>query len=131
MVHQSLRTLWDQLSHRAGDRKKSLTAEIRDVEQEIAKLVDRVIDTDNPTLIAAYEKRIGEAENRKIELAEKIDNCGRPLASFDTAFRTAITFLANPYKLWVSDRIDLKHMVLKLVFAERLDMSEMWGLERP
>jgi site-specific DNA recombinase len=131
MVHQSLRMLWDQMSHRAGDRKKALTLEVRDVEHEIAKLVDRIIDTDNETLIAAYEKRIGEAENRKLELAEKLDNCGRPLANFDAAFRTAITFLANPYKLWVSDRIDLKHMVLKLVFAERLEYVRNVGFRTP
>lgn len=131
MVHQALRTLWDQQSTRASERKKTITAEIREVENEIQKLVDRVIETDNATLIAAYEKRISEAESRKIELAEKFDNCGRPLASFDTAFRTALTFLANPYKLWVSDRIDLKHIVLKFVFDGRLEYVRNSGFRTP
>jgi hypothetical protein len=31
-----------------------------------------------------------------------------------------MSFLANPCKLWVSDRLDYKRTVLKLVFADRL-----------
>ena len=105
--------------------------EIRDTEQEIKKLVDRVLETDSATLIAAYESRIGEAEARKIELTEKLANCGRPLSNFDDAFRTAMAFLANPYKLWVSDRIDLKHLVLKLAFVDRLEYARESGFRTP
>ena len=131
MTHQALRTLWDEQSDRADERKKALTSDIREVDAEIGKLVDRVVETESAALIAAYEKRIGEAEARKAELTEKAKNCGQPLASFDTAFRTAMAFLANPYKLWVSDSFELKNMVLKLAFPERLQYARGSGFRTP
>ena len=131
MTYHGLRSLWDRQKDRASDRKKSLSSEMREIHSEIKKLVDRVIDTDNATLIAAYEKRIGEAEARKAELAEKLSNCGRPLASFEQAFRTSMAFLANPYKLWVSERIELKRTVLQLAFVDRLEYVRESGFRTP
>jgi hypothetical protein len=45
---------------------------------------------------------------------------GRPVRSFDETVRTAFGFLASPYQLWTSDRIEDKRTVLKLAFADRL-----------
>lgn len=44
----------------------------------------------------------------------------RPAASFDKTLRTALDFLANPWKLWKSERLEDKQTVLKLAFADRL-----------
>lgn len=131
MVDQGLRTLWKEREKSSAERKRSLTAEIREIDGEIRKLVTRVIETENPTLIAAYEQRLGESEARKAELTERAANCGRPLGSFDDAFRTSMAFLANPLKLWVSDRLDLKHLVLKLAFVDRLEYLRESGFRTP
>ena len=131
MVHQALRTLWDQQGERAADRKRSLAAAIRAIDDEIAKLVDRVVETKSDALIAAYEKRIGESEARRIELKENLAACGRPPMAFDAAFRTAMAFLANPCKLWLSGRLDLQQIALKLVFAGRLEYVRGSGFRTP
>ena len=131
MADQALRTLWKQQEGAATERKKSLAGDIREIDQEIRKLVTRVLETENPTLIAAYENRVSEAEGRKAELAEKLANCGRPLGTFDEAFRTAMAFLANPSKIWVSDNLDLKHLVLKLAFVDRLEYVRESGFRTP
>ena len=60
-------------------------------------------------------------------LNEKINNCGRPLQSFDESHRTAMTFLANPRYLWSSDRLEDKRMVLRLVFADKLPYQRNEG----
>lgn len=99
MVRRGLRELWDGQEAKSVQRKKAMAGEVREVDEEIRKLVDRVIETDSPSLISAYEKRIGEAEARKAELAEKMANVGKPRGSFDQLFRTAMAFLANPCKL--------------------------------
>ncbi|WP_258195682.1 hypothetical protein [Nitrosomonas ureae] len=44
-------------------------------------------------MITAYEKKIRQLEEEKIEIDEKIAKCGRPLQSFDETFRTAFSFL--------------------------------------
>ena len=85
------------------------------------------LETDNPTLIAAYEKRLTEAEARKADLAEAVATCGRPLASFDDAFGTSMSFFANPCEIWFSGRLDPKQMVLNLVFADRLGYERESG----
>ncbi len=128
MVEDGLRKLWARQEGRAGEQKKMLAAQIREVGQEIDKLVDRVLETQNPTLIAAYEKRMNEAEARKAELAEKQAHCGKPLGSFDNAFRTAMAFLANPQKLWASEQLELKRLVLKLVFTAPLRYARESGV---
>ncbi len=70
---------------------------------------------------------LAEYESRKALLGERIANCGRPLPDYDETFRTAMEFLANPYKLWVSDRLEDRRAVLKLVFADRLAYAKDEG----
>ena len=61
------------------------------------------------------------ADDDRCALArQRIANCGKPLKSFGETYRTAFDFLANPCKLWLSDRLEDRRAVLRLVFAERL-----------
>ncbi|HKJ61633.1 MAG TPA: recombinase family protein [Hyphomicrobiales bacterium] len=115
-----LRKIWDARQDGTQTQSRSLKTELRATEKKVDQFLDRIAETDSPALIGAYEKRIRALEERKIELSEKIGECGRPLGGFDETFRTAMSFLANPCKLWVSDRLDYKRTVLKLVFADRL-----------
>ncbi|WP_323042959.1 hypothetical protein [Gemmobacter sp.] len=41
--------------------------------------------------------------------------------------RTALDFLANPWKLWKSERLEDKQTVLKLAFADRLRYTRKSG----
>ena len=68
---------------------------------------------------------------QKIGLAEKIAHCGLPLRSFDDTLRTALDFLGNSLKLWVSERLEDKRTVLKLAFADRLAYTRNEGLRTP
>lgn len=42
------------------------------------------------------------------------------LDTFDETYRTALGFLSNPCKIWDSDSLEDKRLVLKLVFVRRL-----------
>jgi len=101
--------------------------QLSQMESKSAQLLDRLIDTNSDTLIAAYEKRLREMGDQKTFLAEKIQNCGKPIAPFDQVYRTAFEFLANPSKLWASERFEDKRAVLKLVFAQRLPYTRNEG----
>ncbi len=67
----------------------------------------------------------------KLLLNEKIKNCGRPLATFDDTFRTAINFLGNPQRLWETGKLDYQRLVLKLAFSERLPYVRNEGFRTP
>ena len=112
--------IWDQRMGSAKVRAQSVKAELKKCESDIAALLDRVIEASSPTLIKAYEVRIQALERRKLDLTENLAHTGKPVRDFQASFRTAMEFLANPYKLWVSERIDYRRIVLKLAFAERL-----------
>ena len=112
--------LWDERLHSQKARRQSLETETRKIERNVDQLLDRIVETDNSSVIRAYEKRIKELEAQKIERQERIAQCGRPIRSFEDSLRTALTFLGNPQKLWDSERLEYKKAVLKLAFGDRL-----------
>ena len=67
-------------------------------------------------------------EAQKLFLTEQLAETGKPATPFSEAFRTAFDFLANPCNLWVSDRIEDKRAVLKLVFADHLAYCRKEGV---
>ena len=120
LAHAMFADLWNGRLAGASAQTKSVEAQLKKLDASIDQLVDRVVETDSPALIKTYESRLRKLEAEKVELCEKFASCGRPLKDFDETFRTACEFLANPCKLWLSDRIEDKRAVLKLAFAERL-----------
>jgi hypothetical protein len=114
------KTLWDNRLASQESRVKTLRADKEKVEQQIEQFLDRIADTTTPLIVAAYEKHILELEEQKIVLTEKIEASGETRRGFDETLRTALKFLANPWVLWNSERLEDKRMVLKLAFAERL-----------
>ena len=114
------RDLWN--AKLAGQRTQggTLKSEIALIQRKVDALLDRIVEADGASVVKAYEKRIRDLETQKALMQERIANCGRPLASFSETYRTAFDFLANPCRLWHSDKLEDRRAVLKLVFAERL-----------
>ena len=123
-----LQMVWDHRVASADDVKRSLRSELAKIERDVEQFLDRMLESDTPSVRKAIDNRIRELEARKLELKEKEARCGRPLRSFDETVRTALEYLENPYKHWVSPRIEDKRAVLKLTFADRLAYSRNDGL---
>lgn len=123
--------LWNERLATAEARRTSLKAELAKVERDIERFLDRIAQADLPSVITAYENRIRRLEERKIEISEKIANCGRPLRSFDETLRTSLDFLANPCNLWASECLEQKKAVLKLAFGDRLTYVRNEGFRTP
>jgi site-specific DNA recombinase len=120
LAFQMFRDLWDAKTENINDQSSTLQQDIHRIENQIQQFLDRILDASSASVMTAYEKRINELESQKALLAEKVASCGRPVASFGETYRTAFDFLANPWKLWRSDKLEDRRAVLKLVFAERL-----------
>lgn len=123
-----LRMVWDHRIASAEEMKRSLKAELAKIERDVEQFLDRMLESDTPSVRKAIDSRIRLLEASKLELKEKEAKCGRPLRSFDETVRTAFDFLENPYKMWVSPRLEDKRAVLKLTFADRLAYSRNDGL---
>ncbi|SEN51922.1 recombinase family protein [Nitrosomonas marina] len=127
MALDMFRDLWNDRLSKRKQEASFIGQEAQKVERSIAKLLDRIVETDSPSIIVTYENRIRELENRKAELNEKIRTCGTVLPDFDETFRTAFSFLSNPHKLWASDRLEYKRTVLRLAFSDRLHYCRKEG----
>lgn len=131
MVVQMLRDIWEQ-SEKNVDRDVALfQKDYVETEKKIEQLMDRILETDTPSLVKAYEERLKGLELHKAALAEKRKRMAEPRRSFNQTFRTSLEFLRNPQKLWVSERIDDKKLVLKLVFAKPLEYCRKSGFRTP
>ncbi len=126
-ARDSFRRAWDRCAARAKEEAATIRAELAGIDRDVAQLVDRIVEAKLPVVIAAYEERIGELERRKVALRERMENTVKPRGDFTTGFRTALDFLANPQKLWLSGRFDLRRLVMKLAFADRLQYARNGG----
>ena len=112
------RNYWNTKAERAKSSVTLIKAEIEEAEQQIAKLVDRIVETTNNRVLNALENRIDELEKQKLILAEKAQKAARPQPTFDEILELSLNLLANPYKMWVSGDFNLRRLVLRLVFSE-------------
>ena len=120
LAFDMFRDLWNAKLSSSQNQGAALRKDIAAVEKKIDQLLERVTEADSEILITAYEKKIKDLTKQKLLMAERIAHCGKPLKTFGEAYRTAFDFLANPCKLWLSDRLEDQRAVLRLVFAERL-----------
>ncbi len=122
---------WDYRLAMGEELSASFKSELSKVERQAERFLDKIAEVDEPSLMSAYESRIRRLEEQKIELNEKIANCGRPVRDFDGTLRTALDFLGNPQLLWHSERLEDKRTVLKLAFGERLEYVRNEGFRTP
>ena len=123
--------LWEYRLEFQKTHSKSLQLDMAKSEKKIEQLLDRIVAAESTAVVSAYEKRIGELQLEKQIMQEKVANCGRPLRGFDESFRTAMDFLANPYELWGTGRMEDRHAVMKLTFADRLAYVRGEGFRTP
>ena len=111
---------WNEMGRNLKDSRKSFETQLGQLQTQKSRTIDKLINTNHSSVTAACEQRIQEIELDIVVTEEKIQNFGRPLADFDENFRTAIEFLADPYKLWASDNYEHKRAVLRMGFSEPL-----------
>ena len=77
------RDLWNDRQRNNNGDAILLKKELSKIDVRVELFLDRIVGTENATVISAYEQKIEKLEGQKILLQEKIQNCGRTLADFD------------------------------------------------
>lgn len=131
LVRAMLQDGWDLRLNQVDQVRAAIKQNVGKVEKQIDGLLDRIVEASNPKVISAYEKRIAALEHEKLALEEQRRNAGKPKHTFEEMFELAMSFLANPCKLWESDRIEHKRMVLRLTFSDRLGYCRKTGFSNP
>ena len=120
VINIMFKQAWDQRLSQMKEATSSLTKEIDNIEKAIAQLVNRIVETENLSVVGAYENKITNLEKEKLVMQEKLAEKGEPMRSFEESFELAMQFLSNPLRLWRSG-IYLQKMVLRMAFKERLE----------
>ncbi|MEO1046682.1 MAG: recombinase, partial [Pseudomonadota bacterium] len=124
----------DAWGHRAAQQqamRQTLRDQIKAIDNEVDKLVSRIVEASNAKVIAAYETRIATLEAEKVRAEEWLANSGQPQRTFEEMFEHAMTFLANPWKIWRNGGLEMKRTVLRLAFAKRPHYGRAEGLRTP
>ena len=114
---EMIREVWENRQQGLVRHVEEVRVTLRTVERKIENLIDRVAEAEGPGLIKAYEKQIRKLEQERLMLMGKAAAKDVPQKTFDQGLRTALTFLANPWKLYVSEVLEDKRLALRLVFG--------------
>lgn len=125
------KAIWDERICSSGDRAKAIRSQSQKIDQEIGKLVDRTLSASSDAVLKAYENRIRELELQKQIMLEKADKIGASQLSFKQALRTPMEFLANPIKLWNSNKIEHQRLLMRLAFSARPSYDREGGFRTP
>ena len=131
LVKAMFRHAWDQRLAQSKEVVQSGKRQIQGFEKQVETLLVRIMDATNPTVIQAYEKKIGELERNKLKLHEQMANRAAPKGTFDEMLELSLKFLSSPWKLWESGNITLQRTVLRLAFAERITYHRNEGPRTP
>ncbi|WP_417524275.1 recombinase family protein [Marinovum sp.] len=118
---------WNMRLSEAQQEQTTIKVQIKDVEDQIESLMDRIVDASSPSVIQAYETRIEKLERQKIRLSEQAQKKVPPKGHLEEFIEHALEFLANPWKLYEKGGLAFKRTVLKLAFVEPLRYSREEG----
>ena len=122
-----LADLWQVRLEGAESRRKASRAELAAVERKLITVTDRLLEAESPAVIRTYERQLEKLEDERAGLRELSAKPGQQIGRFEDVYRTAIEFIANPWKIWSSEALDRKRMVLKLVFPDGLQYCPETG----
>ena len=120
VTRKLFKELWERRIGMAKDQAKAFATELKRIDDQIAKLLDRIVDAEASSVVSAYEKRIQKLEEEKLVLQDRLADTTQPKSGFEETVRTALDFISNPWILWRSERLEDKQAVLKLTFSDRL-----------
>ena len=97
VLRRVLRCPWAQRLTQAKTVKESIKRDIAQIDKQLDGLLDRIVESDNATVVAAYEKKITKLERDKLVLVDKMDQKAKPKHTPEEIFELSMAFLANPW----------------------------------
>lgn len=123
--------VWKLRSSQADQDAASLKKDIHKIEKQVEGLLDRIVETDNMSVVGRYEQRISGLEEQKLVLEEKLTSAGKPRYTMEESFEHALQFLSSPWNIWEKADLVWRRTVLRLAFLEPVAYSRNQGLRTP
>lgn len=111
---------WDLQLRQAQETVKHYGDQARQLESEIEKVVDRMLEVSNPRALKAFEDRIERLEQEKLIARERASKKPLPQRPFAEMFELSLQFLSSPYKIWENGHSEVRQLVIRLAFSRPL-----------
>ncbi len=118
---------WNAQTERLADTAKSYAARAGELDAEIGKVVDRMLEVSNPRALKAFEDRIEALERDKLIALERASRKPKPARPFDEMFELSMRFLASPYDCWKIGGPEARKLVMRLAFESPLAHTRETG----
>ncbi len=128
--HERYVVIFDDLKRYSRDVEfhlKLRRISMRELEAEIGKVVDRMMDVTNTRALKAFEDRIEALERDKLFALEMASRKPEPVRPFGEMFELSTSFLANPYDSWKNGGSKARNVVIRLAFEGRLEYTRETG----
>ncbi|MEQ8306914.1 MAG: recombinase family protein [Hoeflea sp.] len=126
-VSAMFRTIWNARMSGFEAKRIEQKRALKGIAAKISNVTDRLIETTSTSAIKAYEAKLEQLEAERVMISENLAQKPDLKQDFDAGFRTAMNFLANPWKLWISDNPEHRKTLIKLVFAAPLPYRRNQG----
>lgn len=126
--------LSDAWEARIGEARRARDAalrQVKEIDNNVGELLDRLVDASSPTVVRAYEARIEKLEQEKLLLADRARRALPPPGKLEEFIELALGFLGNPCKIWENGSAQMRRAVLRLAFPEPLRYSLETGYRTP
>ena len=120
LTKEILLDIWNKRITDVANNAKNNENALDEVRTKIRNLLDRLSKTENENLVRTYEKEIEKLSNEEQILENQTQVMRSRTPDFGTALDITFNFLKNPYLYWKKDDLKSKHLVLKLVFEDRI-----------
>ncbi len=126
-VRLMVESIWGQRQNQLCENKTIIKRDLKSLDKKKDGILKRLIDSDSPVAISAYEHKLEELEKEKLILNEKLAFKPENELTLKELFEPLINFLENPHRIWASGHIHLQRMVLRLGFKEGLEYDREKG----
>ena len=131
LAWDTLKIAWKDEEQKDKERTLTQNKQLNALDNQVSQLIDRIVETTNPTVAKAFEDKISNLEKEKALLSEKMEKNKKSRRGFEDIFEHCLDFFSNPHKLWASERLEDKRTVLKLMFLDKLSYDRNEGFRTP
>lgn len=126
-----IKDAWTQRVAQSKHWRQAVQKEIQNIDKQIDGFLDRIVESNSPAAITAYERKLTQLEKNKLAASEKLENGLQMKGTIEQVLELSLEFLANPWNIWKTRNIKLQKLVLRLAFSERLAYCKKEGYRTP
>ena len=126
-----LKNAWQQRADQAENAKSILKRQIAEMDKQQDAFIERMVDTTNPKVLAAFEAKISKLEDDKLLLSDKLTQNTQPKSTKGEIFELLREFLSSPWNLYQNASISTRKTILNTAFKAPLAYDRQNGFRTP